>query len=638
MVALVAAFVTLLAWDLWRIRTELEAGREALDGLTLDAAATVGLTELAEDAAGHLDTAADRAHGSLPLKVLRVLPVLGDQIDGIRRMADVTADLGRSGATAARHVDQELQHAGEPAGRVALLDAALGEVDRIAAELQDVELGRPDSLLPPLRKAHDELADSIVHARKKLEDARRQLTPVRDLLMGPSSFLLLAANNAEMAGGAGLALSAGLLTFDHGEIELGEVVQAGDLRLDHSVPVPGDLAAIYQPTGVGIDLRSTTRSPNLPLMGPVAAAMMAEHGLVDLDGVLVVDAVALADVMRVSGGVEVGGEAVDASTVLAKVLHDNYLRYQTGDEREERVSLQGEIAKAVFQSLTEHEVPAARLADALLTASEGRHLLLWAANPELQAVWEVLGLSGSLDERGLLVSYQNYGADKMDWYLRPTTSMHVVVLPSGDYRARLTMRVEVPPLAEVADASPYILGPSPGTHAVFLTVHLPAAAYDISTPDGSGFTSGGIDPPLQVRTFLEDIPAGTTFERRLDFSIPRELSSLVLLPSARMEPMPFTIDDVVTLPDDRPRTIRWLASLPGPSPVDDVSPWVHAVTVLGLVATFLATTSTAVEVTRQRRGQPTATGPRAARRAALCAMACFAFAGLLAFVLSAPRV
>lgn len=638
MAALVVAFLALLAWDLLRIRAELQAGRDALDGLTLEAASTVGLTDLADEAAGHLEAAADRAHGSLPLRVLGRLPVLDDQIAGIRRMADVTAQLGTSGARAARRIDVELERAGEPAGRIGLLDVALEEVDWIAAELEDIDLGRPDRLLPPLRRAHDDLADSIRSAREKLADGRALITPVRDMLAGPTTFLLLAANNAEMAGGAGLALSAGLLTFHDGEIDLGDVIPASDLRLADPVPLPGDLAAIYRPTGMGVDMRSTTRSPNLPVMGPVVAAMVAEHGITDLDGVVVVDAVALADVLEVTGGVTVAGKAIDAGNVLDQVLHESYREFQTPDSRDERVSFQGEIAKAVFQSLTEQEVSPADLADSLLTAGEGRHLLLWSADADLQAVWSDLRLDGALDERGLLIAFQNYGADKMDWYLRPEVAMDGILLPSGDYRLRLTMSVRIPANEELTDASPYILGPGPDKHGVFLTVHLPKAAYDISNPDGVPFTSQGIDPPLQVRTFLENVPAGTTFERRLDFSLPREVAAVLLLPSARVVPLPVTVDGVSQTDDATARGVSWLAASPGPLPDDAPSWWVRGIVAAGLLATAAGTATAAVEVVGRRHGRRTARWPRTARRAAVTALTCFALAGVVALMLATPRV
>lgn len=560
--ALVAVLAVLAARDLHHIRSELDAGRASLDDLTLDAAAEHGLADVAGDASRHLASAAQRAHHSVALSILGRLPLLDDQVRAIRRMTDATDQLGTSAVHAAARIDAELAHADEPAGRIALLDAALDELDRVDADLAHVDIGRADGLLGPVRAAHDDLAQSMRHARTELTHSRRVIEPIRDLLAGPSTYMLLAANNAEMAGGAGLALSAGVLTFDHGDISLGDVVPARDLRLAQAVALPGELGSIYGPTGVGLDLRSTTRSPNLPVMGPVVAEIMAAHGLTHLDGVLVVDAVALADVMAISGPVEVNGATVTADAVVAQVLHEGYRQFDLTGDQEGRVDQQGEIAKAVFETLTTRKVPALALANALLDASTGRHLMLWSAAGELQAAWGDLGVAGTLPRDGLMVAFQNYGADKMDWYLRPSATLDVGLLPSGDYRARLTMSVRVPSASEVTDASPYILGADPAAHGIFLTVHLPATATDITTTDPGGFRTKGTDPPLQVRTFIVEVPAGDTFERTVDFTLPRSLSAVTLLPSARLEPMPLTIDGAVTVDDATPRRVTWPAARP----------------------------------------------------------------------------
>lgn len=635
--ALGLGFVLLLLWDLLSIKHDLEAGREALDEITLEAASTKGVTGLADQAAGSLQRAADRSHGSLPLRALSLIPGVDDQIRGVRRMADATAALGQAGREAAARIDAQLAEAGSGPGRVALVETALDELDRLEATLAGIDLGHPTGLVPPLREAHRDLVEAISDARGKLDDGRELIEPVRQMLVGPTTFLLLAANNAEMAGGGGLTLSAGGLTIEGGEIELGEVIRAGDLRLPASVGVPDELRTIYRPVGLGIDMRSTTRSPDLTATGPVAQEIMAAHGA-DIDGVIVVDAIALRDLMSVTGPVEVEGTEITVDNVLAEVLHENYKDFE-GQDRYERVAYQGDIAKAVFDAVTTREVAAIDLASALLQASEGRHLLLWSDDPAQQEVWEELGVAGSLHPQGLMVSFQNYGANKVDWYLRPESRLDVGLLPSGDFRARLVMSVDVPAEADMEGASPYILGPTPATHGIFLTVHLPEEARDITTPDPGGFRTAGEEPPMQVRTFLADVPLGSTFERSIEFTLPRSVGALVLLPSARIDPMPLTVDGEVTVDDDEPVVISWLAAVP-PTEEAGVSGWVRAPVVGGALATLLATATMAVSLIRARRRRAAPVVPSAASWMAVVALGCFVVAAAMALVIvsTGPRV
>lgn len=634
--ALVAVgFAALLAWDLYSIKRDLDAGRRRLDTLTLDAATSTGLTQLAEDAAGHLRSGADRSHRSVPLRVLSLVPGIDDQVEGVRGMADVAADLGTTAALAAQRIDDQLERAGEPSGRIELLDVAVEELDRVGASLDEVDLGPATGLAPPLRDAHDDLGEALRDARAKVDDALALIEPVREMLAGPSTFLLLAANNAEMTGGAGMTLSVGAIEFRDGAFELGEVVRAGALRLPSSIDIPDNIREIYRPTGVGIDLRSTMRSPDLATMGPIALDIMAEYGFTDIDGVIVIDAVALAGLMEVTGDVTVDDEVITADNVLAKILHDNYVEFDAaGGPRAERVEYQGEIAKEIFATLTSGDVAPIDLADALLTAGEGRHLMLWAEDDDLQSVWSELLVDGALNELGLMISFQNYGANKMDWYLRPSATMDVDLLPSGDYRAILTMTMPVPAAEDLTDASPYILGPGPDTHGVFLTVHLPRDAYDIVSPDPGAFRTKGVEPPMQVRTFLTDVPLGTTFERTIEFSLPRSVSALLLLPSARLEPLTLTVDGV-PVEDAVPVPITWFAALPPPGGDGDVSPWVRVPALTGLAATVVATGAMAMSLRARPAGRRGAVPLLpVAGVAAAAALAVLAAAALVALALS----
>ena len=101
-----ALFVLWLAWDVLSIKHDLEAGRARLDGLTLEAASSVGLTDLSGAAADHLEDAARRAHDSVPLRLLGLVPGIDDQVRGIRSMSAATAELGRVGADAAARLDE----------------------------------------------------------------------------------------------------------------------------------------------------------------------------------------------------------------------------------------------------------------------------------------------------------------------------------------------------------------------------------------------------------------------------------------------------------------------------------------------------------------------------------------------------
>lgn len=578
--ALALALVGAAAWDLHQIRHDLDAGAGRLASLSLQDG---DLGDGAAAASARMRAAADRARRSVALGVLGHVPGAARQVEAVRSLTAATARLGDAARRSAARVDAALAEADGPGGRVGLLDTVAQEADVLQAALEEVDVGSDDGLLGPVADAHDELVHAVGDAAERLRDGRRILDPLRDLLAGPHTYLLLAANNAEMAGGAGLALSAGRLTFADGDIRLGPMVPAGDLRSGQRVEAPLALRQVYESTGIGLDLRSTTRSPDLAATGPVAVALAEASGWGPLDGVLVVDAVALRDLLEVTGPVTVDGQAVTAAGVLDEVLHEAYRRADVTGDQDRRTDHQSEIARAVVAALEQRSPAPAALLEALVASSRSRHLLAWSSDPALQAAWDELGVSGRLPADGLLVSFQNHGADKMDWYLRPTARLDVTPTEAGDFRARLTMAVDVPARGELPDASPYILGPTPDDHGVLLTVHLPATAHDITTPDAAGFHRAGIDGGLPVRTFLAEVPAGSTFERTVEFTLPASTTSMALVPSARVAPLPLTIDGVATVDDSVPRRITWLAALRA-LPAAGPGPLARAGAAAGLVA------------------------------------------------------
>jgi hypothetical protein len=88
---------------------------------------------------------------------------------------------------------------------------------------------------------------------------------------------------------------------------------------------------------------------------------------------------------------------------------------------------------------------------------------------------------------------------------------------------------------------------------------------------------------LPVRTFLAEVPAGSRFERTIEFTLPATTTSLALVPSARVAPLPITIDGVATVDDGVPRRITWLAALRALHRADP-APLARAGVAVGLVA------------------------------------------------------
>lgn len=552
---LALAFVIGTVVELLRIRAEVDAGRAGLSGLSLDGL-DGGLVATIDDATAHLERADRIADRSPVLAPWSVLPGARPQVQGVRRLTEAVADLGQSARTAAHAIDADLQRAGsEPRARLDLLSTVVAELDRIEAEAGRTDLGRDGLLVGPLRTARERLESELDDLPGRFAEARVRVDALARLLDGPTRYLVLAGNNAEMRGGSGMPLSGGVVTFEDGDLAFGEFESIANRFAGAIAPtvVPPEYGRTYRQFRMGESWLQTAVSPNFETVGPIYDAMASRFSSFGpVDGVIVVDAVMLRELLQVIGPVTVDGIEYTAATVEQQILNESYLRFDTGAEGEARREAQGEIAAAIFDALKGRDVEIGELALAMERSAAGRHLLAYADDPDVQALWDDLGASGTLHPAGLMVTVQNIAADKLDWYIDPTVTLRATPqLGTGAWRVRLTVRVPNPERAVTTPAvESFIEGYDDGIHRALVAVYLPAAAYDVRSLD-LPYSEAGLDPPLQMvgkRVFIEQ---GEEASVAIEFFLPPYQGGVLLLPSARVRPVQYVVngvavDDAVT--------------------------------------------------------------------------------------------
>lgn len=202
---------------------------------------------------------------------------------------------------------------------------------------------------------------------------------------------------------------------------------------------------------------------NLPLDFPTAGRFIAEgvSGSVGpVDGVLQIDPIAIAGLLRLAGPVEVPSwpEPITAGNVSSVTQHDVYVRYE-GD-REARTTFFAELIDAVFTKVLSSNISMTpSWATELGVAVQGGHLLVYSRHRDDQRALERLAVAGDLDRaRGstdvLGVITENAVASKADWFLRRDVRYEVRLRPAeGSARGRLevALRNLAPSSGESAD-------------------------------------------------------------------------------------------------------------------------------------------------------------------------------------------
>lgn len=244
--------LVLVGWGLavgWLLRSagdQMEAGQHELDrareGATPASLLDPSTTDALERARGHFSSARRRLRNPLVLP-LRVVPVVSRHLrsaDAVLATTDGATASAMSGIE--RLADLSERSVGTGADRLATLDRLADLIADTSSEIGALDPGSPDALITPLAEAVQEVTEQRDDTVRTLERAEATTRALRQMLTGPTPYLLLGANNAEMRAGSGMFLSAAVIRFDQGRVGLGEVRPTQELVLPAgSVAVSDDL-------------------------------------------------------------------------------------------------------------------------------------------------------------------------------------------------------------------------------------------------------------------------------------------------------------------------------------------------------------------------------------------------------------
>jgi hypothetical protein len=496
--------------DGWRVQRDVRAGKDTLDHLDVETIrAGGGIAEALHGAADNLAHADHVARRSPFLRVASLVPGVGTQVRGVRALTAGVHELGEAARLTGDRLDRAIAAAAkEPRARVTLLDLVDRELQRVEAVAGQVDLGSADGLAGPLADAHREAADALARVPARVADVRPQLAALRSLLTGPTQYLIVVGNNAEMRTGAGMPLQAGPATITNGDITLGDFKSTvDDLFVRNptgpNAHPPADVTATYPRWFIGADFPETAVIPSFTVTAPLYAGLAQQAQGWNVTGVAHIDVVALANLLRVVGPVEFGGQTYTADTAPQLVLNEAYIEFDTLDERAERVSSQSQLANALFDALQSRDVDLLALVEALQKSAAGRHLMLWSPDPALQDLYLSFGAGGQMPGEATMVSFNNTAANKLDWYLQPEIRVEATRIDELDQWFVQIFATITNPVPE--RTSGYIDGSyqglKNGTHRTYLDFHLPASATGIrllSPVTEQGHRHPIRDPPRAV--------------------------------------------------------------------------------------------------------------------------------------------
>jgi len=472
-----------------------------------------------------------------------ILPIIGRQVTSVRDLAHAATQVSGIGVHALSELRSVLNAPHKSgAARVLALQhlATLASVTN--AQLGTVNPGPSQSLLSPLAKRYNDFVNELNLVRTRLSHASSVAGSLGQMLKGPSQYLLLVANNAEMRAGSGMFLEAGTLSIDDGHIKLGHLVDTGTIPVpEGAVPIGGDLAARWGWLKPSQDWRNLALSPEFPQTAPVAVAMWQAVEHQHVDGVITIDVAALQALLEVTGPVTLtDGTVVSSSNVVELLLHDEYenLTFASTNAQVARESRLGSLAQATLEAVQSRSLDLNTLANAMSDVTSGRHIMLWSSSTSAEQSWIESGVGGQLSSNSLLAAVVNRSGAKLDQYLSVRCSLSVETVSGGsDGTLAVTLTNQTPP-----GQSPYIAGPYPhlgtvyGEYVGFVAVNLPADAspHFFATGATGPPVAWGAEGPVWVLAVPVDVKAGADQTVVVHFTMPGVHGSMTVEPSARI--------------------------------------------------------------------------------------------------------
>jgi Protein of unknown function (DUF4012) len=426
-----------------RARTELQASATALHAGD-EARARRGIGVATRDLA-RADAAADR----VTVRIAGRLPVVSSPVADLRHLL-AAGHILVGAADKAVTIQARMDGSGVMRqGRIDLAgvratvkdtSAVLGDLGRARAELDQVKGGW--------------LAPGAVGARdatlRQLNDVEGQLRPLDQVIRvlpaavgaaGPRTYLVAVSNSAELKAWGGALLAIAQLRFDNGRVTVPRSGQLREQQLTRRLSwayVPGDP---WHPPGSVSLFSSAGLSPNFPTSGEeILRAFQVLTG-VRADGVIALDPVALAGLLRASGPVTTAGFGkVGGNDVVRLLLADSYRRYP---DREVRHGYNQQLMDAVMGRVLGGG-DLLRQVRGLGEAAAGRHLQLYFRDQRLQDVTRGHGLAGALSPTAqdyLGVFTVNGNASKTDYYQRRQIEQRVRLAADGSARVDRAIRL-----------------------------------------------------------------------------------------------------------------------------------------------------------------------------------------------------
>lgn len=435
--------------ELAAARTDLAQARTALTEQRLDAAD-------ADIARAGRRTAKAAAAADDPLvRAAARVPFVGRSVAVVRGIAAAADEVARGvlpdALSTARTLDPAKVRRPDGSVDLAAVEQSrprLAGLARRAAGLQAATHRLPTrGVVGPVDRARTQIQDQV----DQLTGALRAASEAVDLapaLLGADRtrrYFVLVQQTSESRGTGGLPGGFAVLEASKGRLRVTAQGSNAELKNgDRVVPpgMPADYLRLYGNQGAFTLWQNINLSPDLPTVSRVVAARWKHQSGQSVDGVIALDALALADLLRGSGPIDLGNRTLPPDQLPDYLAIGQYREFSTLDRqgaRKEKLTL---VARAATRRLTSGGGDNVELLRGLVHAVVSGHLRMASDDPALSARLHAAGVDGALPDGPAPVAYPvvfNGSAGKLDYFLDRSLTYTAAACNGATRRSTITV-------------------------------------------------------------------------------------------------------------------------------------------------------------------------------------------------------
>jgi hypothetical protein len=492
-VLLAAVALTAIAGvSVLRARSSIETGLQATEtGLHAAERGDQGVAR-AHFATAGVDFAA-ASHDLAWARGGELVPGVAQQVRAMRAAAAIGVDLARTAFVTAENGNVDALRVSDGTFPVKALEnlepVFVSDIASLQSSLQQTGPFHSPWLVSPLKAKLDSEVRKLVRAEHDATTALLAARAVPGMLGadGPRRYLLLFENPAESRASGGVPGDYAEVTAVEGRLSLVKVGSTvtlesiGNPAGKHLIG-PEDYLARYSQFEPEDYWANVPMSPDFPSVGEVAANLYPECGGAKVNGVISLDPVAMAGLLAAIGPITAPQwpGPVDADNAVVILAHDQYIHF--GTDGSLQVQFVHALIKSLWLGLVTRKLPSLpTLANDLLPALRGGHLLLYSETPQAERFFEAVHVAGSMppvhgDFLGVVT--QNADGNKIDWYLRRSIDYRAVLNQTTDQiTAVLTLKLHN--LSPTSGLPPIIIDPAsggtttPGESELYVSIYSP---------------------------------------------------------------------------------------------------------------------------------------------------------------------